>query len=206
MRSSARVAVLGAVALGAGLLLTPPASAGPTTAAGPSRTAGHGAVFVATDAPDGNRVVAYDRAADGSLHRAGSYRTGGDGGTLAGAVVDRTASQGALAADPRHGELYAVNAGSDTLSVFAVRGSHLRLRQVVGSGGDFPVSVTVHGAQVFVLDARGGGAIQGYLNVGGRLVAIKAWHRTLGLDPAATPEFTTRPARSPSPRTAGTSW
>jgi 6-phosphogluconolactonase (cycloisomerase 2 family) len=184
-----RAAVLGAVALGAGLLLAPPASAAPQF--GGER----GAVFVATDATEGNRVVAYDRAADGSLHRAGTYPTGGSGGVLDGAVVDHTASQGALTADPRHGELYAVNAGSDTLSVFAVHGDRLRLRQVIGSGGSFPVSVTVHGDQVFVLDARDGGAIQGYRNVGGRLVAIRAWHRALGLDPAATPEFTHTPGQ-----------
>jgi 6-phosphogluconolactonase (cycloisomerase 2 family) len=85
--------------------------------------------------------------------------------------------------------------GSDTLSVFAVSGDRLRLRQVIGSGGAFPVSVTVHGDQVFVLDARGGGAVQGYLNVGGRLVANPAWHRGLGLDPAATPEFTHTPGQ-----------
>jgi 6-phosphogluconolactonase (cycloisomerase 2 family) len=184
-----RAAVLGAVALGAGLVLTPPASAAPPSGSG------HGAVFVATDAATGNRVVAYDRAADGSLHRVGSYPTGGNGGVLDGAVVDHTASQGALTADPRHGELYAVNAGSDTLSVFTVHGDRLRLRQVIGSGGAFPVSVTVHGDQVFVLDARGGGAIQGYRNAGGRLVAVPAWHRALGLDPAATPEFTSTPGQ-----------
>ena len=46
-----------------------------------------------------NRVVAYDRAADGTLTPAGSYATGGRGGILAGSVVDHTASQGSLAAD-----------------------------------------------------------------------------------------------------------
>lgn len=176
-----------------GLLLTPPASAAPRL--GNSHQAEHGVVFVATDASDGNRVVAYDRAANGTLRQAGSHPTGGDGGVLDGAVVDNTASQGALAADVRHGELYAVNAGSNTLSVFAVDGDRLHLRQVIGSGGAFPVSVTVHGDQVFVLDARGGGAIQGYLNIGGRLVTIRAWHRSLGLDPVATPEFRHTPGQ-----------
>ena len=188
MHSSTRAAAAGALVLGAGLLLAPPASAAP----GPTAA---GVVFVANDARDGNRVIAYDRAADGSLRQAGSYRTGGNGGVLDGAVVDNTASQGALTADREHNELYAVNAGSNTLSVFGVRGDRLQLRQVIGSGGAFPVSVTVHGDQVFVLDARAGGAIQGYLNLRGRLIAIPAWHRALGLDPSATPEFTHTPGQ-----------
>ena len=100
-------------------------------------------------------MLSHDRAADGTLAPAGSYATGGRGGILAGSVVDHTASQGSLAADPRHGLLDAVNAGSDTISVFAVRGDRLALRQVLGSGGTFPVSVAVHGDLVYVLNALG---------------------------------------------------
>jgi len=101
-------------------------------------------VFVQTDDTAGNRVVAYQRAADGTLTPAGSYPTGGRGGILAGSVVDHTASQGSLTCDPRHGLRYAVNADSDTISVFAVGGDRLVLRQVLGSGGTFPVSVAGH--------------------------------------------------------------
>jgi hypothetical protein len=36
-----------------------------------------------------------------------------------------------------------VNAGGNTVSVFAVRGDRLSLRQFVGSGGPFPVSIAV---------------------------------------------------------------
>ena len=50
-----------------------------------------------TDDTAGNRVVAYHRAADGTLAPAGSYATGGRGGILDGSVVDHTASQGSLA-------------------------------------------------------------------------------------------------------------
>jgi hypothetical protein len=84
-------------------------------------------------------------AADGTLTPAGSYATGGRGGILAGSVVDHTASQGSLSYDPRHGLLYAVNAGSDTISVFAVRGDRLALRQVLGSGGTFPETISLTG-------------------------------------------------------------
>jgi hypothetical protein len=166
-----------------------------TATASASPTHGRGAVFVQTQDSAGNRIVAYDRGADGRLTQAGSVATGGLGASLSGAVVDKTASQGALAADRRHGELYAVNAGSDTVSVLKVHGNDLKLRQVIDSGGAFPVSVTVHGDIVYVLNARDGGSIQGYLSLGGRLLKIGAWHRNLGLDESATPEFTHTPGQ-----------
>jgi hypothetical protein len=85
-------------------------------------------VFVQTDNTAGNDVVAYDRAQDGTLSPAGSYPTGGLGGVLAGSVVDHLASQGSLAYDPAHASLIAVNAGSDTVSVFRAHGDRLHLR------------------------------------------------------------------------------
>ena len=54
---------------------------------------------------------------------------------LAGSVVDHTASQGSLAYDASNGLLYAVNAGSNTISVFAVRGDRLALREGLDSAG-----------------------------------------------------------------------
>jgi 6-phosphogluconolactonase (cycloisomerase 2 family) len=154
-----------------------------------------GPVFVQTDNPDGNAVVAYHRAADGTLSRDGIYPTGGKGGVLDGSVVDHLASQGSLAYDSRQGLLYAVNAGSDTVTVFAVHGDRLQRLQVLGSGGSFPVSVTFHGNLVYVLNALDGGSIQGFVRVGNQLVAAPGRHRALGLDPAATPQFTHTPGQ-----------
>jgi DNA-binding beta-propeller fold protein YncE len=151
------------------------------------------AVFVQTDNPDGNSVVAFHRSADGTLQRAHTYATGGRGGVLGGSQVDHLASQGALA---RSGNtLFAVNAGSNTVSVFGVRGDRLHRTQVVGSGGAFPVSVAVHGAMVYVLNARNGGSIQGFLRLGDHLVRVPGWHRALGLDADQTPEFTSTPGQ-----------
>ena len=153
------------------------------------------AVFVQTDNPSGNQVVAYHRAPDGVLSQAGTYATGGLGGILAGSVVDHLASQGSLSYDARHALLYAVNAGSDTISVFAVSGDRLALRQVLGSGGSFPVSVAVRGDLVYVLNALGGGRLQGYRVFGSFLVPIPGSGRTLGLDPTASPQFTNTPGQ-----------
>ena len=152
-------------------------------------------VFVQTDNTAGNQVVAYHRAADGVLSPAGAYATNGLGGILAGSVVDHTASQGSLTYDPWHSLLYAVNAGSNSVSVFAVRGDRLLLRQVIPSGGTFPVSVAVHGDLVYVLNALNGGSVQGYRVLGSSLFALPGSNRALGLDPTATPQFTNTPGQ-----------
>jgi 6-phosphogluconolactonase (cycloisomerase 2 family) len=168
----------------------------PAAAAATARADGDHAVFVQTDNTAGNRIVAYRRAADGTLSPAGSFATGGLGGILGGSVVDHTASQGSLSLDTRHGLLYAVNAGSNTITVFAVHGDQLARRQVLPSGGTFPVSVTVHGDLVYVLNALNGGSVQGYrVLAGSALIPLPGSHRALGLDPTATPQFTTTPGQ-----------
>lgn len=188
MGTAARVAAAGGLTLAATALLAGPAAA--STGTGRS-----GVVFVQTDNPSGNAVVAYDRSSTGDLQPAGTFPTGGLGGVLDGSVVDHLASQGSLALDRDAGLLYAVNAGSNTLTVFAVHGDRLVRRQVIGTGGAFPVSVAVHGNLVYVLNARDGGSVQGYLRLAGTLIRIPAWHRSLGLDPTQAPEFTHTPGQ-----------
>ena len=154
-----------------------------------------GAVFVQTDNTAGNQVVAYQRAADGTLTQAGTYPTGGLGGVLAGSVVDHLASQGSLQYDALHSLLFAVNAGSDTVSVFSVQGDRLALRQVVASGGSFPVSIALRGNLLYVLNALNGGSVQGYRLFGDHLLPLPGSSRALGLDPTETPQFTSTPGQ-----------
>ena len=151
-------------------------------------------VFVQTDNTAGNQVIAYDQGRDGSLTEVGAYPTGGLGGALEGSVVDHLASQGSLAYDADNHLLYAVNAGSDTVSVFAVFGDRLFLQQVIGSGGSFPVSVAVDHGLVYVLNAEGGGSLQGYRAGFGHLFPIPGSNRALGL-PTETPRFTHTPGQ-----------
>ena len=199
MRSLTRLA--GATVLAAATLAAATAAfAGPAGAA-VSHPRYHGlpgarhAVFVQTDNLAGNQVVAYRRAPDGTLTPAGTYATGGLGGQLSGSVVDHLASQGSLTYDPAQATLFAVNAGSNTVSVFGVHGDRLGLRQVIRSGGQFPVSVAARGDLVYVLNAENGGSVQGYRVLGRFLVRIPGSHRALGLDPNATPQFTTTPGQ-----------
>ena len=184
-------------AIGVGMLamtaLAAPAFASPAASAGDRGNTG--AVFVQTDNTAGNAVAAYHRAPDGTLTLAGTYPTGGLGGILSGSVVDHLASQGSLTYDDEHGLLFAVNAGSDTVSVFRVFGDRLELRQVIWSGGAFPVSVTVHGDHAYVLDALGGGTLYGYRIADGHLTPIPGSSRRLGLNPNATPQFTNTPGQ-----------
>ena len=153
------------------------------------------AVFVETNDLARNAVIAYSRSADGRLTRVGTYATGGEGAVLAGAVVDPLASQGALTLDRVHGLLYAVNGGSDTITVFGVDGSRLVRREVLPSGGDLPVSVSVAGDLVYVLNARSGGSISGYRVSGRRVEPLSGSTRTLDLAPNANPEFLQTPSQ-----------
>jgi hypothetical protein len=184
MKTPARLAVILAAAAGGATALAGPALADSAHGGAP--------VFVATDGTDGNAVVAYDS----DLHQQGTYPTGGKGGVLNGSVADHVASQGALTLDRAHNLLYTVNAGSDTLTVFGVQGDHLSRRQVISTGGAFPVSVTSHGNTVYVLNARDGGSVQGYLRLGSRLVKVASWHRRLNLPITAdASEFTHTPGQ-----------
>ncbi len=197
MRTFTGLAATAGALLGLSALAAVPATAGAQGLFGGPQF-GVGAdhsVFVQTDNTAGNTVVAYDRADDGSLTWEHTYPTGGLGGVLTGSVVDHLASQGSLTYDPVNALLYAVNAGSNTVSVFSVRGDELTLRQVVGSGGAFPVSVAVHGDLVYVLNAEDGGSVQGYAVALDHLVPLPGSTRTLGLDATATPQFTNTPGQ-----------
>src|SRR5919108_2797672 len=103
------------------------------------------AVFVQTNDPAGNAIAIFDRGPGGALSYVRSYATGGDGGRAAGSGSDPLASQGSLVLVPGANLLLAVNAGSNTISVFTVDGDRLHLEQVLSSGGPFPVGFAVDG-------------------------------------------------------------
>ncbi len=122
---------------------------------GASRNRAAGAVFAMTNATAGNEIVVYARASNGTLTRLNRReRTRG-----LGIGVD-TDTQGPLRLSPDNRFLYAVNPGSDNISVFEVDGTRLKFLQIIDAG-DQPLSLTIFGDLLYVLD--GSVAEQGIL-------------------------------------------
>jgi len=89
------------------------ASAPPSFRGGPDH-----AVFVQNDRLAGNQIVAYSRSSEGTLTQSGVYDTGGDGGSSPARSSTTPPRRGALLRQ-RGQPAVAVNAGSNTISVFA---------------------------------------------------------------------------------------
>lgn len=125
------------------------------------------AVYTITNEASGNEVAVYERSADGSLTFMASYPTGGLG---SGAGLG---SQGSVILRENGRRLFVVNAGSNQVSVFAVRKDGLDLLDVVNSGGEMPISLTLHGRFLYVLNAGGSGNITGFrVRDNGKLVPL----------------------------------
>lgn len=153
-------------------------------------------LFVQTNNLAGNQIQVYDRADDGALTLTETVDTGGVGGMNEGGEGDPLASQGSLIYNTHHRLLIAVNAGSDTVSVLSLDDGHLSLRQVLPSGGTFPVSVTVHNDLVYVVNAHDAGAIAGYRITYGQLHQIENSTRSLKLTPVTGPtQFANTPGQ-----------
>ena len=115
-----------------------------------------GMVFTETNSASGNAVMAFQYSADGDLTPIGQVATGGLG------TEGGLGNQGALALSESHRWLFAVDAGSNEISVLDTRAAGLSLIDKVPSGGTRPVSITVHGDLLFVLNAGGTGNITGF--------------------------------------------
>jgi hypothetical protein len=153
-------------------------------------------VFVQTNETSGNRIVVYRRGKDGSLTEAARHATGGNGGVaLPGTESDTLASQGSLVYDRAHRLLFAVNAGSDSVSTFRVRGDRLQLVDIDPSGGQFPASIAVHRRLVYVLNSGGAGIVHGFRIAGAGLKPITGSARSLGLANTDPPDFLTSPGQ-----------
>ena len=146
-----------------------------------SRARASGVVFAMSNVTAANRIFVYRRSEDGQLRRVGNVRTRGLG---IGTDLD---TQGGLRLGPDNRFLYAVNAGSDDISVFAVDGTHLNFVQKVDAG-DEPLSLTLHGDLLYVLNGSvAGNGIRGFkVANNGRLTALPDSFRALS-SPIAVP-------------------
>jgi len=113
-----------------------------------------GFVFVEDNGSVSNSILAFHREPDGALIPVGKFPTGGKG------TGGGLGNQGALTVSRNGRWLVAVNAGSNEVSVFRIKPFALELTDKVSSGGRQPVSVTIKGGLVYVLNAGGnaGGA------------------------------------------------
>ena len=123
-----------------------------------------GAVYVLTNQVE-NTVAVFNRDAHGQLTPAGEFSTGGAGDPVpqgTDPATDPLASQGALILDQGNQFLFAVNAGSNQISVFRVGNTELTLVGVFDSGGVRPISLTLHDDLLYVLNEGGTPDITGF--------------------------------------------
>jgi hypothetical protein len=129
-----------------------------------------GAVYVASNAYSGNTILTFLRFADGSLVPASRVPTGGRGsgpGLLL--ADDPLASQNSLIVDSQNQLLFAVDAGSDDVSVLAIHRGGLGPVDRESSRGSYPVSLALFDHTLYVLNAVGN-SVTGYsVGTGGHL-------------------------------------
>ena len=152
-----------------------------------------GMVFVQSNDPERNSILAFRRAADGKLTAAGEYPTGGRGGAQKDNPFDPLASQDSLVFDRRTNVMIAVNAGSNSVTTFRVRDGKLTHPRTVRSGGDFPVSIAVSGRTVYVLNAGGATNVTGFRLGHDGLRPLSGSTRKLGITNDAVPLFSDSP-------------
>jgi 6-phosphogluconolactonase len=111
-----------------------------------------GAVYVLANQVE-NAVAVFHRSAQGTLTPAGEFPTGGAGDPGDPPINDPLASQGALILSEDNQFLFAVNAGSNEISVLKIEKDGLNIIDVVDSGGVRPISLALHENLLYVLNA-----------------------------------------------------
>ena len=133
-----------------------------------------GYVYLESNDAAGNTIITYKQQSDGTLSWVATINSGGNG---RGAGLG---SQSAVAINKAHGLLFAVNAGSNSVSSFKIKNDgSLELKYTVSSGGTLPVSVCVYNDLLYVVNSTSAD-ISGY-KVGwdGSFTAITNSHKSL---------------------------
>jgi 6-phosphogluconolactonase len=142
-----------------------------------------GAVYILDNAAAGNNVWVYPRSSNGHLGSGTPFATGGTG------TGSALASQGALALSPNGQWLFAVDAGSNQITAFKVSGVSLTKTSITSSHGTDPISLTLWGNWLYVLDAGGSGNIAGFaVSSSGGLSYIAGSNKPLSGMSAPSPE------------------
>ena len=135
-----------------------------------------------------NRVLIYEIRPNGSLNYKSAVESGG-AGTGAG-----LGSQGALTVDKDHKLLFAVNAGSNSVSSFKIQDDgNLLLAHTESTDGTNPNSVTVYGSLLYVLN-HGTDNIHGFwIGAGGTLSHIQGSTQPLSSSGTDAPQISFTP-------------
>jgi 6-phosphogluconolactonase len=138
------------------------------------------AVYILSNDATSNAIVAYARSTNsGALSPLGEFPTGGAG------TGKGLGSQGALVFDAANDHFFAVNAGDDSISELALNlDGSLTLLSNVPSGGTSPISLTLSGAALYVLNAGSATAaanISGFMVQPGGLVPIPGSTQSLSV-------------------------
>ncbi|TQV67807.1 beta-propeller fold lactonase family protein [Exilibacterium tricleocarpae] len=153
-------------------------------------------LYTVSNVAGDNSIIGYRVRANGSLRElAGSpFPTGGSG---AGAVIF---NQAGLVASEDERFLFAVNPGSNSISVMEVRGNG-SLRPLIGSpfssGGVFPVSIALRGDLLYVSHLGTDFSTCEFCDIRGFRVNINGRAVTASPLPEATVSFDVNPPRVP---------
>lgn len=145
-------------------------------------------LYTESNASEGNSILTYKIKNNGSLDHTGATASGGSG---TGKVLG---SQGALVLDKNHDWLFAVNAGSNSVSSFKVHNDgSLTLAHTESSGGTTPNSVSVYGNLLYVLNNKSDN-IQGFwIGAGGTLTPIEGSNQHLSASAVDAPQISFSP-------------
>ena len=137
-----------------------------------------GAMYAETNNGTANQLLAFDRYGNGSLKLRQAVNTGGKGGlqpepgcTPPGGcpLLD---AQGEVQVTANGKLVFAVNAGSNTISSFRAEKKSLKLVAQVPSGGVFPNSITIHEHVLYVLNTNSKNIAGFRFTDGGKLTPI----------------------------------
>jgi 6-phosphogluconolactonase (cycloisomerase 2 family) len=107
-----------------------------------------GYVYIESNDANANSIIMYKQNTDGTLTWGGQTTSGGKG---SGAGLG---SEGAIVINKEHTWLFAVNAGSNSVSSFKIKNDgSLVLKHTVSSEGTLPISVCVYNDLVFVVNS-----------------------------------------------------
>ncbi|MBK9733279.1 MAG: beta-propeller fold lactonase family protein [Chitinophagaceae bacterium] len=146
--------------------------------------------YVYTESNDSlqNEILIFMQAPSGLLTPMGTVASGGTG-TGAG-----LGSQGAVILDNTHKWLFAVNAGSNSISSFKVEADgSLMLAHTAASEGESPISLSVNANVLYVVNAGSDNIAGFYISAEGMLTYIDGSHQQLSTSGAGAAQVSFSP-------------